>query len=54
MENTIFYWALGILIASYIIQKYLLSRKNTSSLYEKELNDILTKDEYKVKGRFEE
>ena len=42
-------------IAAYVIYRWLFSAKVSSlSSYEHDIEEILTSDKYKVKGRFEE
>lgn len=51
-EDVVFAWVFGAFIFSYIIHK-LLSRNWRKPSYEQEMLDILNKEEYKVKGRFD-
>ena len=50
----IVFWGTTIIIVGYILKK-LLSKFVAAKTYDsrKELNDLLHKEEYKVKGRFE-
>ena len=48
MENLIWYFGIGLLL--YVIVNWLTSSPKIT--IDKEINDILTKEEYKVKGRF--
>ncbi len=52
-EDVVFAWVFGAFIFSYIIHKVLSRRWGGKTSYEQEMLDILNKDEYKVKGRFD-
>lgn len=44
---------IGIVIFAFIILTFLMSFKYFKERYKNEMAEILTKDEYKVKGKFE-
>ncbi len=53
-DQKIAVWILAA-VAAYIIYRMLFSSKQASLTgYEQEVEEILTSDKYKVKGRFEE
>jgi cell division protein FtsL len=47
------FWTITAIIVLYIIRRMIVSGKTKKIQYQKELHDLLTKDQYKVKGRFE-
>ena len=53
-DQKIAVWILAA-VAAYIIYRVLFSAKEPSlTRYEREMEEILTSDKYKVKGRFED
>jgi hypothetical protein len=50
--ETIWFWLFGAAVGLYLLYRVLL-RRVIDNDYQRELNDILTKEEYKVKGRFD-
>lgn len=54
LDQKIAVWVLAA-VAAYIIYRLFFSVKEPSlTRYEREMEEILTSDKYKVKGRFEE
>jgi hypothetical protein len=44
---------IAVLLAAYIVYRVLSSFSKKSSDYDKELEEVLTSEKYKVKGRYE-
>jgi uncharacterized membrane protein (DUF485 family) len=53
MENNIIIGIASFIIAYIVIKLYIYRNLYKSSDYERQIVDILNKDEHKVKGRFE-
>ena len=54
--ETYFLWAAGIFVGILVAQRtitYLLVQRAVMDSYAREINEILTDDQYKVKGRFD-
>ena len=54
LEQNIAVWAASAVIAFILYRVFFGSTGAAPSSYEHEINDILTSEKYKVKGRFEE
>ncbi len=52
MEDSVVMWAIGAGVVLYVLYRFLLGRVLDRD-YERELNDILNNDEFKVKGGFD-
>lgn len=52
-EEYILFWIFGAFAVSYIIHRLFSMNWKVKSGYEKEIEEILNKEEYKVKGRFD-
>lgn len=50
--NEIMVW-LGIIIALYILYKFLFTRSKVDDDYHEVYNKVLTSEEYKVKGQYD-
>ncbi len=59
-EENIFFWIIVSMAIAYVINRMMtrflpnfLPRKQNGKSYREEISEILTKDEHKVKGRFD-
>ncbi len=52
-EDVLMYSAFIALIASFFLQRFLVKKQLRTPSYQQEVLEILNKEEYKVKGRFE-
>jgi len=56
MMDSPFIWAAGVFAGMLVVQKliaYFLVRRAVMDNYAREINEILTNDQHKVKGRFD-
>ena len=52
-DQTVAMWILGA-IAAYLCYRWLFATRPGPSSHEREMDEILTSEKYKVKGRFED
>ena len=53
VEEILLYTAFAAIVASFFLQRFLMRKQTKLPNYQQEVLDILNKEEYKVKGRFE-
>lgn len=52
-DQTLAMWILGA-IAAYLCYRWLFATQSGNTSYEREMDEILSSDKYRVKGKFEE